>query len=95
MEHFILLCNLELSLMVLNAKQKYIAVSVEDSASCFEAIDIALDLGNRNVPLSARTLEVLEHIKSLDINVYESFVYAYNGAVSLHGHYEDEIFQED
>ncbi len=82
-DHTISLCNLELNLMVAVAKQNYMPVNKEDSTFDFKAIDIGLTLGNQNVALSATMLEALDNIRVLDKSVYDSFAYAYNGALSI------------
>ncbi len=74
------LCDLELNLMIAVAKRRYIPVNDEDEFD-IEAIDIGLALGNRNIGLSATMCEVLDHIKLLDVSVYNAFVYAYNGSL--------------
>ncbi len=79
----IALCHLELNLMISVAKQRYIPVQNEEAIFDLEAIDIGLDLGNRNIELSATMLEALESIKLLDVSVYDAFIYAYNGSLAL------------
>lgn len=75
------LCNLELNLMVAVAKQRYIHVNNEQTTFDLDALEAGLDLGSRNIRLSATMREALEHIKSLDSSVYDVFVYAYNGSL--------------
>ncbi|EGQ7796018.1 hypothetical protein I6Y99_005111 [Vibrio parahaemolyticus] len=79
------LCDLELNLMIAVARQRYIPLNEEDETLelDIEAIDIGLELGNRNIGLSATMREVLDHIKLLDVSVYNAFVYAYHGSLKV------------
>ncbi|AZS26268.1 hypothetical protein [Vibrio anguillarum] len=86
LEQTILLCHLEIDLMLAMAKQHYAPADKEDATLDLVAIDIGLTLGNQNIGLSSTMREILDNIKLLDKRVYESFVYAYNGSLGVHGH---------
>ncbi|HAS6102271.1 TPA: hypothetical protein I7117_22715 [Vibrio vulnificus] len=77
----IALCNLELSLMVEVAKQRYSPVNNENATFELNAIDVGLDLGSRKIALSVTMREALDNIKLLNPSVYDAFVYAYNGSL--------------
>lgn len=74
------LCCIELNLMIAAAKQLYSEVNTDELALDLDAIDVGLDLGSRKIALSATMREILDNIKLLDKNVYDAFVYAYNGS---------------
>ena len=75
------LCNLELNLMIAVAEQYFPPVYKKEIAFDLEAIEIGLGLGSRSIGLSPIMREVLDNIRLLDVNVYDAFVYAYNGAL--------------
>ena len=86
LEQTISLCHLEIDLMLAMAKQYYAPADKEDGVLDLVALDIGFTLGNKNISLSSTMREILDNIKLLDKRVYESFVYAYNGSLGVHGH---------
>lgn len=81
MENLISLCDIELQLMVEEAKEhcdpSYVRINGLDDA----AMDIGFSLGSQNIRLTPVTLSVLSNIEALSKDVYGAFVYAYNGTL--------------
>lgn len=81
MELLISLCELELQLMVEEAKERCDSSFARNDGFDEVAMNIGFGLGSQNIPLSPVTLSVLSNIEALSKDVYGAFVYAYNGTL--------------
>lgn len=81
MELLISLCDLELQLMVEEAKERCNSGYVRNDGLDEMAMEIGSTLGSENIRLSTTTHCVLSHIETLSQHVYDAFVYAYNGSL--------------
>lgn len=81
MELLISLCELELQLMVEEAKERCNSGYVRNDGLDEMAMDIGFTLGSENIRLSTTAHSVLNHIEALSKDIYDAFVYSYNGSL--------------
>ncbi|MFM2668542.1 hypothetical protein AAFX24_27765 [Vibrio mediterranei] len=86
MELLVSLYELELQLMVKEAKERCISGYVRNDDLDEMAMDIGFTLGSRNIRFSSVALSVLTYIETLSKNVHDAFVYAYNGTLRANNH---------